>query len=112
MTQAPSGGPHFVSGASAVQPGSSGVTAAGAGAAAAAGAGAGAAVVSAAHDEPPAVKDYDELLEGPLAKYASLSQELGGLIAEQASRVHCSSKFPLTLYVTGSTYPRDFQGPA
>uniref|UniRef100_A0A0K3CL96 Adenylyl cyclase-associated protein n=1 Tax=Rhodotorula toruloides TaxID=5286 RepID=A0A0K3CL96_RHOTO len=35
----------------------------------------------------PAVKGYQELIDGPLATYESLSKELGGLIAEQAEHV-------------------------
>ncbi|BGP30038.1 suppressor of rasval19 [Rhodotorula toruloides] len=35
----------------------------------------------------PAVKGYQELIDGPLASYENLSKELGGLIAEQAQHV-------------------------
>ncbi|BGP13845.1 hypothetical protein JCM10213_002482 [Rhodosporidiobolus nylandii] len=36
---------------------------------------------------PPAVQAFDELIEGPLTHYTTLSKELGGLIAEQSQQV-------------------------
>lgn len=75
MTQSTTGGPHFVSGASAVQPAAPSVVSPGP-----------APSTKAAEESSPAIKAFDELIEGPLAKYAALSQELGGLIAEQVRR--------------------------
>ncbi|KAK4058737.1 suppressor of rasval19 [Microbotryomycetes sp. JL221] len=84
MTSSPSGGPHFISGASAVQGASAGAPATG-GAAAPPVAAADAASTNAATS--PAVKDFQDLLDSSIAKYASLSQELGGLVAEQSQHV-------------------------
>lgn len=71
MSQSSTGGPHFVSGASAVLP------------APTVSAGAASAPVAAAEEASPALKAFDEVIDGPVAKYVALSQELGGLIAEQ-----------------------------
>lgn len=35
---------------------------------------------------PESIEDFDTLLNGPVAKYAKLSSELGGLVAKQASQ--------------------------
>lgn len=76
-----------MSGASAVQPPSNvtaGAAAVNVPAATGAGAG-GAASQSSVPDEPASVKAFDELIEGPVAAYQALSQELGGVIAEQVT---------------------------
>ncbi|KAM0792418.1 hypothetical protein ACM66B_005096 [Microbotryomycetes sp. NB124-2] len=86
MTHSTTGGPHFVSGASAVQPGASQGATTSAGAATAVTAPTEPAAASDATTAP-SVQAYDDLLNGPVAKYASLSQELGGLIAEQSQHV-------------------------
>lgn len=80
MTQAPSGGPQFVSGASAVHPATPSA------AAVPGGAGAAAVAAGSAEEAPASVQAFDELLQGPLAKYLALSKELGGLVAEQVRR--------------------------
>ncbi|KAK4053029.1 suppressor of rasval19 [Microbotryomycetes sp. JL201] len=87
MTHSTTGGPHFISGASAVQPGSAAASATAGAAAGGTATGTGTGDSAAQTPATPAVRDYDELLDGPVAKYAALSQELGGLIAEQAQHV-------------------------
>lgn len=77
MTQSSTGGPHFVSGASAVQP------------APTVSAGTASAPAAAAEEASPSIKAFDEVLDGPVAKYVALSQELGGLIAEQVRLDPC-----------------------
>ena len=44
---------------------------------------AGAAAESKASNDTPAISAFKELLAGPLDKYASLSNEIGGVVAEQ-----------------------------
>lgn len=88
MTQSTTGGPHFVSGASAVQGAQLSAPAASTQAAAVAGSASGPLSSSSSSSSPgqtvaPAVTAFDELLDDSLAKYTRLSQELGGLIAQQ-----------------------------
>ncbi|GAA6009090.1 hypothetical protein JCM10207_004089 [Rhodosporidiobolus poonsookiae] len=88
LTQATAGGSHHLSGASAVQGSAYPAPTAPAGTAVA-----GSAAVPppppAKDDDklPPAVEAFDEIIEGPLTKYTTLSKELGGLIAEQSQQV-------------------------
>ncbi|KAM0753887.1 hypothetical protein T439DRAFT_166355 [Meredithblackwellia eburnea MCA 4105] len=77
--------PNAVSGASALVPSGSASTSPVVGGAAV-GAAAGIAAATAVEDAP-AVQGYDTLINGPLATYLALSNELGGLTAQQATFV-------------------------
>ncbi|GAA5968176.1 hypothetical protein JCM11641_003758 [Rhodosporidiobolus odoratus] len=80
LTQASAGGMHHLSGASAVQGSAYPAPTAGASAPP---------PPPPKEDDhlPPAVKGFDELIQGALTKYTTLSKEIGGLIAEQSQQV-------------------------